>query len=71
MTNKNDHRRIGFDDIDGDLATAKQFAMLTGMHENSIRKMCQEGRIECKKIGVEWRIPFRKICGVEKEAEVV
>lgn len=70
MTKKNDHKRIGFDDIEGDLATPKQFAMLTDMHENTVRAMCNDGRLKASRIGGNWFIPFRKIFDVEKEAEV-
>lgn len=38
------------------MMTTREYALLMGMHEHSVRRMCEQGRISCAKVGGRWRI---------------
>ena len=38
------------------MMTTGEYARLMGMHEHSVRRMCEQGRISCAKVGGRWRI---------------
>lgn len=38
------------------LLTVRQLADLTGMNEEAIRRLCQSGQVEARKIGHKWFI---------------
>lgn len=36
--------------------TVAEYAALMGLHEQSVRRMCENGSVKCMKVGSRWRI---------------
>lgn len=36
--------------------TTKEYAKAYGLHPQSVRRMCEQGTLNCKKVGAMWRI---------------
>lgn len=36
--------------------TVAEYADLMGLHEQSVRRMCENGSVKCMKVGSRWRI---------------
>lgn len=36
--------------------TVAEYADLMGLHEQSVRRMCENGAVKCMKVGSRWRI---------------
>ena len=46
-----------------EVCTPKQFAEATGMNENVVRRLCEEGRLPAGKVGNRWFINFDRALG--------
>ena len=41
----------------------REFAQATGMNENAVRRMCEEGRLPAGKVGSRWFINYDRALG--------